>query len=333
MKKMITCILVLVMVVSLAACGQGAKTNTKGETKEKTEGDITYSIGVVQLVQHDALDAATQGFQDAVVDKLGEGNKVKFDVQNGQGDSATCATIVNTFVANDVDLILANATPALQAAAAGTLDIPVLGTSITDYKAALDLEEFNGVTGRNISGTSDLAPLDEQAAMIKEWFPKAQNVGILYCSAEANSAYQVQIIKKELETLGYTVVEYSFVDSNDISAVVTKATKEADVLYIPTDNTAANNVSIIDNICRPAGVPIITGEGGACAGCGVATASISYYDLGYTTGLMAYEVLVNGKDIAKMEVQYAPKVTKLYNKAICDDLGLTVPEGYEALEN
>lgn len=315
MKKLLVVLLALVMLVSLVGCN-------KEEPEEKV-----YEIGICQLVQHAALDAATQGFQEALEEKLGD--NVKFDVQNGQGDSATCATIVNSFVSNEVDLIMANATPALQAAASGTLDIPILGTSITDYGTALDIAGFDGVTGRNISGTSDLAPLDEQAAMVMEWFPDAKNIGILYCSAESNSAYQVKVVKAELEALGYSVSEYSFVDSNDIATVATKASQECDVMYIPTDNTAANNVSIIDNIFRPAGVPIIAGEAGICKGSGVATLSISYYDIGYATGEMAYEILVNGADITKMEIQYAPKFEKLYNPEICEALGLTVPDGYK----
>jgi putative ABC transport system substrate-binding protein len=316
MKKVFALVITVIMTLSLVACGDNS--NSK------------YKIGVVQLVQHVALDAATEGFQAALTEKLGD--QVEFDVQNGQGDSATCSTIVNSFVSNNVNLIMANATLALQAAASGTLDIPVLGTSITDYGTALEIENFDGLTGRNISGTSDLAPLDEQAAMVKEWFPDAKNVGILYCSAEANSAYQVEIVKKNLGALGFSVNEYTFVDSNDIATVATKASEESDVIYIPTDNTAANNASIIDNICRPAGVPIIAGEAGLCKICGAATLSISYYDIGFATGLMAYEVLFNGADISKMEIEYAPTVTKLYNAAICEDLGLTVPEGYKKLE-
>lgn len=318
-KKVLSLVLVLAMAMSLMACG----------SSESAE-DKVYKIGVCQLVQHVALDAATEGFQDALTEKLGD--QVEFDVQNGQGDSATCSVIVNSFVSSEVDLIMANATPALQAAASGTLDIPVLGTSITEYGVALDIADFSGLTGRNVSGTSDLAPLDEQAAMVAEWFPDATTVGVLFCSAESNSAYQVAVIKEELEALGFTVNEYSFVDSNDVATVTTKAAEESDVIYIPTDNTAANNTSIIDNICRPAGVPIIAGEAGICAGCGVATLSISYYDLGYATGEMAYEILVNGEDITEMEIQYSPSYTKLYNAAVCEDLGITVPEGYEALE-
>jgi putative ABC transport system substrate-binding protein len=318
LKKIFATTIISTMIFSLVGCGDNSSSVS------------TYKIGVVQLVQHEALDAATEGFKAALTEKLGD--KVEFDVQNGQGDSATCATIVNSFVSNNVDLIMANATPALQSAASGTLDIPILGTSVTDYGTALEMEDFDGVTGRNISGTSDLAPLDEQAAMVKEWFPNAKNIGILYCSAEANSAYQVKVVKEELENLGLNVEEYSFVDSNDIATVVTKAAQEAEVLYIPTDNTAANNVNIIDNICRPAGIPIIAGEGGICTGCGVATLSISYYDIGYETGLMAYEILENGADISTMEIKYSPNIEKLYNATICEDLGITVPEGYEPIE-
>ena len=290
----------------------------------------TYNVGICQLVQHVALDAATEGFKTALIDELGEG-AVNFDEQNAQGDSATCSTIINSFVAADVDLIMANATPPLQAAAAGTTDIPILGTSVTDYATALDIADWSGLTGRNISGTSDLAPLSEQAAMLNEIFPDATKVGVLYCSAEANSQYQADVIKAELEALGKTVEFYTFVDTNDVATVTQKAADNSEVIYVPTDNTAASNTEIIDSICQPAGVPIIAGEEGICNGCGVATLSISYYDLGYTTGLMAAEILRDGKDVAEMEVQYAPNVTKEYVADRCDALGVTVPDSYVAI--
>ena len=299
-------------------------------TASAADGD-KYTIGICQLVQHDALDAATQGFKDEVIKELGE-DAVTFDEQNAQGDSNTCSTIVNSFVSNNVDLILANATPALQAAAAGTSDIPILGTSVTEYGVALGLDDFDGTVGGNISGTADLAPLDEQAAMLQELFPDAKNVGLLYCSAEANSQYQIDVIKEELEKLNYTCTAYSFVDSNDIASVVQSAVNENDVLYVPTDNTAASNTEVINNIAGEAGVPIIAGEAGICKGCGVATLSISYYDLGYQTGKMAYEILVNGADPSTMEVEFAPAVTKQYNPDICEKLGITVPDDYEALD-
>ena len=350
MKKLAAISLVLAMTAtSLAGCGSTANTaapaeseaaETPAATTEETtdtaadtvaaDGKV-YNIGICQLVQHEALDAATQGFQDALTELLGEEN-VKFDLQNASGDSATCATIVNQFVSSDVDLILANATAPLQAAAAATNEIPILGTSVTDYATALSIDDWTGVTGTNISGTSDLAPLDQQADMLHELFPDAKNVGILYCSAEPNSAYQSQTIQGYLKDYGYECTEYTFADSNDIASVVNNAIATSDVLYIPTDNTAASNTTIIQNICQPAGIPIITGEEGICSGCGVATLSISYYDLGYKTGEMAYEILVNGADVSQTAVEFAPNVTKKYNVANCEALGITVPDDYVAIE-
>ena len=291
--------------------------------------DTTYTVGICQLLQHEALDAATQGFKDALTEKLGD--KVVFDEQNASGDSANCATIANTFVSNGVDLIMANATPALQAAVAATADIPILGTSVTDYGTALDITDFNGTVGTNVSGTSDLAPMDGQAAMIKELFPDAKTVGLLYCSAEPNSAFQVNTIKPMLEEMGYTCVEFSFTDSNDVASVAQSAADGSDVMYIPTDNTAAAYTETIANVVIPAGVPVVAAEEGICKGCGVATLTISYYDLGYATGEMAYEILVNGADVTTMAVQYAPKFTKKYNAANAATLNITMPADYEAI--
>lgn len=290
----------------------------------------TYQIGICQLVQHVALDAATQGFQDALTEKLGDA--VIFDVQNASGDSNTCSTIMNTFVSNNVDLIMANATPALQAAVAATGDIPVLGTSVTDYATALDISDWSGATGINVSGTSDLTPLDQQADMLQELFPDARKVGLIYCSAEPNSKYQVDVIKGFLEAKGYECTEYTFADSNDVASVTQNACDGSDVLYIPTDNTAASCTEAIRNVVEPAMIPVIAGEEGICRGCGVATLSISYYDLGYATGEMAYEVLVNGADVASMDIRFAPNVTKEYNAELCGLFGISVPEDYIAIE-
>ena len=316
MKKALS---VLVAVI-LALCMSGAAL---------AEG-TTYQIGICQLVQHVALDAATQGFQDALTEKLGDA--VIFDVQNASGDSNTCSTIMNTFVSNNVDLIMANATPALQAAVAATGDIPVLGTSVTDYATALDMSDWSGATGINVSGTSDLAPLDQQADMLQELFPDARKVGLIYCSAEPNSKYQVDVIKGFLEAKGYECTEYTFADSNDVASVTQNACDGSDVLYIPTDNTAASCTEAIRNVVEPAMIPVIAGEEGICRGCGVATLSISYYDLGYATGEMAYEVLVNGADVASMDIRFAPNVTKEYNAELCGLFGISVPEDYIAIE-
>ncbi len=345
MKKLLAMLLVLTMAVSVTACGGKGeeKTEAPSEALEETPGEeaeeegaaeapaegAEYVVGICQLVQHDALDAATQGFMDALKEELGD--QVTFDEQNASGDPATCSTIINQFVSNDVDLILANATPALQAATAGTDTIPILGTSVTEYGVALDIDNFNGTVGGNVSGTSDLAPLDEQAAMLKELFPDAKNVGLLYCSAEANSQYQVDTVQSELEKLGYTCKQYPFSDTNDLSAVTTNAADENDVMYVPTDNTAASNAEIINNICEPAKVPVIAGEEGICAGCGVATLSISYYDLGVATGKMAAKILTGESNISEMPIEYAPQFVKKYNKALCDSLEITIPEDYVAI--
>lgn len=301
------------------------------EETEAPAADKVYNIGICQLVEHDALDAATQGFEDALTELLGEGN-VNFDFQNAQGEQTNCATICTQFVTDGDDLILANATAPLQAAAAATNTIPILGTSITDYATALDIADWTGATGTNISGTSDLAPLEEQENMLVELFPDAKKVGILYCSAEANSVYQAQVFEQYLEEDGIEYEEFTAADSNEIQAVVTSACESCDVIYIPTDNTMAANTETVNNVALPAGVPIIAGEEGICSGCGVATLSISYYDIGYTAGEMAYDILVNGADITTMDVKFAPKVTKEYNASICETLGVTVPEDYVAIE-
>lgn len=318
LKKVLAIVLAAVLVCGVCAGCGGAKDDGK------------YKIGIVQLTEHPALDAATQGFKQAIIDELGE-DAVEFDYQSGQNDSNTCSTIANQFVSNKVDLIMANATPALQSAAAATADIPILGTSVTEYGVALDIKDFNGTVGGNISGTSDLAPLDQQAAMITEWFPEAKTVGLLYCSSEANSKYQVDVVKSELEKAGLTAELYSFADSNDISSVCTTAAANSDVLYVPTDNTVADNTGIIDSVCQAAKTPVIAGEEGICKGCGVATLSISYYDLGYTTGKMAVKILRDGADISTMPIEYT-STTKKYNPTICEALNITPIEGYEAVE-
>ena len=321
MKKFIALTMAVLMMVGLVACGSA-------DSGASNPG-AAYNIGVCQLVQHVALDAATQGFVDALNAELGEEN-INWDIQNAAGDSNTCNTIVNGFVSANVDLIMANATPALQAASVATGSIPVLGTSVTEYGVALGIDGFDGLVGTNVSGTSDLAPLDKQAEMIVEWCPDAKTVGLLYCSAEANSQYQVDAVAKLLEAKGLTCTKYPFTDSNDIQAVCQQAADNNDVLYVPTDNTAASNAGIIDGICHGK-IPVFAGEEGLCAGCGVATLSISYYDLGVATGEMAAKILKGEANVSEMEIGYAANVTPKYNAANCEALGLTIPEGYVAI--
>ena len=349
MKKILAMLLALVMILSLAACASTAPatdttaasdtetpaaetpvSETPVSTEEPSAADgKTYTVGVCQLVQHEALDAATQGFVDALTEELGDA--VTIDVQNASGDSVNCGTIVNGFVSRGVDLIMANATPALTAAVSATADIPILGTSITAYGVALDIDDFNGTVGGNVSGTSDLADLQAQAQMILDWFPETKTVGLLFCSAEPNSRYQIDEVRKALEAQGVTCEEFAFTDSNDVSSVTQKAADFSDVVYIPTDNTAASNTEAIANVLLPAGVPAICGEEGICRGCGVATLSISYYNLGVTTGKMAAKILKGEANISEMPVEYTDATPK-YNASICDQLGITPLDGYEAID-
>lgn len=331
-KKLLSTLMATAMVLGLVGCRNASSTQTASGSTSSTEAGTdgkVYHIGVCQLVEHEALDAATQGFQDALKDKLGE-NNVVFDVQNAQGEETNCATICTGFVSDNVDLILANATASLQAASAATNSIPIVGTSITDYATALNADDWNGTSGTNITGTSDLAPLDQQEAMIKELVPDVTQVGIVYCSAEANSVFQANQIEAALEKDGIAYKEYSAADSNEIQSVVTKAVSECDCLYVPTDNTMAANVDIIKNVTVPAGIPVIAGEEGICQGA-LATLSISYYDIGQAAGEMAYEILVNGKDPGTMEIEYASATTKEYNADVADALGITIPDDYVKL--
>ena len=342
-KKLLSVVLTAVMAASvLTGCGSTdngtastaaatgtAQSEAAATSAASTDGKV-YNIGICQLVEHEALDAATQGFQDALKEKLGD--NVKFDLQNAQGEQTTAATICNGFVSDGVDLILANATSPLQSAAAATTTIPILGTSVTDYATALEISDWSGATGRNISGTSDLAPIEEQEAMLKELFPDVKQVGLLYCYAEANSLYQIQLFEAALDKDGIAYKEYAIADTNEVQSVTTAAAGECDVLYIPTDNTLASVTETVYNVVAPAKIPVIAGEEGICNGCGVATLSISYYDLGYATGEMAYEILAEGADITTMDVRYAPNVTKKYNAKICEELGITVPDDYVAIQ-
>ena len=319
MKKLYKLLAVVLAISAIltfaAACGQK---------------NDAYNVGICQLAPHPALDQATQGFKDALVEALGD--KVTFDEQNAGGEAANCTTIVDGFISEKVDLILANATASLTVAASATDTIPILGTAITNYGVALNLDTTEDkVLGGNISGTSDLAPLDQQAAMVQELFPDAKNVGLLFCSAEPNSVYQVETIKGYLEGMGYTCENYAFTDVNDLPAVTQAACDSCDVLYIPTDNTAADNTETIANIVLPAKKPVVAGEEGICKGCGVATLSISYYELGQITGRMAADILTGKTSVSESAIGFDTTLDKMYNAANCEALGLTMPEGYKAI--
>ena len=347
MKKMLAALLAALMVLSLAACGASSapaattalaatEAAAPAATEPATEAAApakTYTIGICQLVQHPALDAATQGFKDAVVEALGEEN-VTFNEQNASGDSATCSTICGQFVTDGVDLIMANATPALQAATAATGSIPILGTSVTDFASALAVDAAaDGSLGMNVSGTSDGVPAQLYADTVMELVPEAKKVSIVYCSAEPNSVLQADQFIACMDELGVATEVFTFADSNDIQSVTATAVEGADALYIPTDNTAASCTEAINAIALPAGIPIVAGEEGICKGCGVVTLSIDYYELGRTTGQMAVKILKGESDISEMPIEYYPEPVKKYNADIASKLNITVPGDYTAISD
>ena len=325
MKKITSIILTLALLLgaclSITSCVDESNKIKVNPDKEH------YVVGICQLAPHDALDAATEGFKTALTEALAkEGRTVEFKYQNAQGDSNTCTTIVSSFVAEDVDLIMANATAALQAAANATLTIPVLGTSITEYGVALELDGFDGTVGGNISGTSDLAPLTTQAQMMIDTLglKSGDKVGLLYCSSEPNSQYQVDEVEKYLTDKGIACTHYKFNDSNDLQNITLSAAENCDAIYVPTDNTAASNTSIINNVCEPAKIPVFAGEQDTCKGCGYATLAISYANIGKKTGEMAAKILLGQADITTMAIDYDAEPVKKYSETACVNLGIDV---------
>ena len=323
-RKLLSAAIAATMTLTLAACG------TSQDDGQSADNPDAYIVGICEQMEHVSLSEATRGFKDGLVEILGE-DSVVFREQNAGGEQANCTTIIDGFVSDGVDLILANATWPLQAAASATNSIPVLGTSVTDYATALNLDNFDGTIGRNISGTSDLVDLQAQAQIVQELFPEAENVGLLYCSGEPNSVYQIETVRGYLEDMGYTCEVYAFTDVNDLASVTQAACDSSDVIYIPTDNTVAANTESVANVVLSAGVPVVGGDPGICSGCGLATIATDYYELGKLTAQMAAEILTGEADISTMAVQYGP-MQKIYNAANCDTLNITVPEDYTPVE-
>ena len=278
-----------------------------------------YNVGVCQLMVHDSLDQATQGFQDALNEAMAAaGKKVNIDVQVA-GDANSCSPIINTFTSKKVDLIMANATPALTAAATATTEIPVLGTSVTDYN-----DTFGGNIPANVSGTSDAVPFDEQAQMMIDTLGlvEGDKVGVIYCTNESNSLIQYEAVKALFEEKGIVVTAYTFSETTELQAIATKAASESKAIYIPSDNTVAQNDAIVGTICNEQKVPVYTSYGGAVC---YASLAIDYYKLGYETGKMAAEILLGNKTVADYEVMtLEPTVT--YNEELCAQLGIEVPK-------
>ena len=307
MKKKVAFVMALVLSVGatfgLTSCG-GEKTS--------------YTVGICQLMEHESLDKATQGFKDALTEELAkEGKTVTFDTQVA-GEANLCNTVINTFTAKKVDLIMANATPALLAAANATDTIPVLGTSVTDYS-----DTFSGSIPSNVSGTSDAVPFDEQAKMMIDTLGlvAGDKVGVLYCTNESNSLIQYEAVKALFEAEGIVVEAYTFSETTELQALVTSAATNCKALYVPSDNTVAQNDTIVGTICTEKNVPVFTSYGGAVC---YASLAIDYYELGRETGKMAAEILLGKKTPADIEVMTLIP-TVVYNEELCNQLGITVP--------
>lgn len=312
MKRLL---LVLCLLLTLVGCSNG------GNAKR---------VGVIQFVKHDALDLATQGFVEVVDGEFGEGT---CDVQIGGGDASTCNVTISSFVSENYDLILCNATPALQVASKATKSIPILGTSVTEYGIALGIENFNGKTGINISGTSDLAPLDKQAEIFKELLPNIKTIALLYCTNEANSNYQIEKVEKYLNDLGYVTKRYGFSEMQYLASTVEAACLENDAMYIPTDNACADDEGIIAKQANNTNTPIVCGEKSILENCGgLATLSIDYFELGKITGEMAVRVLKGEEKIENMKIEDYPNPVKMISKSKAEKFGIDIPEGYEIID-
>lgn len=317
-KKFLAAAAACLMVAGLAACGN--KPSTPSNPDEKV-----FQIGIVQLAEHPAMDEATRGFKEFLTEKLGD--KVQFNVQNAQGEQTNCTTIVNQFVSSKVDLIMANATNAVKAAREATSDIPVVGTSVTDY-VSCGLVASNEAPGANVTGASDMNPVTVQVDLMKTLCPEVKTVGIVINSGEENSAIQAEEAKTAFEAEGFAVKIYSVADTNEIQTVVTAACNEVDAFYEPTDNLIAANVPTMSNITTAAGKPVICGEGGMCESGFLATYAISYYELGRAAGEQAFNILVNGADPATTPIFFfdVSQLTLVVNEQNAAELGITIPE-------
>ncbi|MGN0135724.1 ABC transporter substrate binding protein [Anaerotignum sp.] len=313
-------------VMAFTGCGGSSEAPA-----EDTAEIGTYTIGIVQQMEHGSLDAATQGFMDKLTELLGEEN-VTFDYQNAQGEQANCTTIATKFVSNGVDLIMANATTALQCAAAATGDIPIVGTSVTDYVTA-GVVDSNDAPGRNVTGVSDLASVEAQVDVLMQFCdPEDTKVAIIYCSAEPNSIFQADLAKTYLDSLGVPYAEYTVADSNEIQSVVTNAVSDCNAVFVLADNTLANNMEIVKNITVPAGIPSVAGAEAMCQVGALSTIAIDYYDLGVKAAEMAYDILVNGANPAEMPIEYMTDgIVPKYNPEIAEALGVEIPEGMEPI--
>lgn len=296
----------------LAGCTQSSNSEVK-------------TIGILQYMEHAALDASYEGFIAALEDNgYIDGGTIQINFKNAQGDIPTTQTIAKQFVSTDVDLIFAIATGAAQAAYNATKDIPIVITAVTDPVAAGIVQSWD-LSGTNVTGTSDLTPVAKQMELIKELVPNTKTIGVIYTTSEVNSQVQVAMAKEAAHHLGFEIIEVGITSVNDIPMAISSIVDKIDVLYTPTDNLIASSMPVLWNTCIEKKIPIFTGEEGMTLSGGIATEGIDYYQLGYETGLMAVEVL-EGKDPSTMPIQTLENTTFIINKKNADMIGLTIPE-------
>lgn len=329
MKKLFAVILSLSLAaVSLAGCGasdSAASSNTQADASSAAAEDV-LKIGVVQLVEHNALDSAYEGFMDGLTEAgYEDGKNISIDYQNAQGEQANCNTIVSKFVSDQVDLILAIATPAAQAAANATSDIPILITAVTD-PADAKLVASNEAPGGNVTGTSDLNPIKEQMDLIKQLVPDVKKVGMLYCSSEANSEFQVNLAKEQLATMGIESQDFTVSSTNEIQQVTESMVGKVDAVYVPTDNMIASGMVTVSGVAVDAKLPVIVAEPWVVKTGGLGTYGLSYYNLGKQTAAMADKVLSGDAQPADMPIEYLDQADLMLNQDIIDAIGITVPQ-------
>ena len=337
MKRTLAIVLTLGLVVALAAAGCAAPAapaqTTAAPAAEAPAGSVeaaapagSVTIGIIQYVEHVALDSAREGFIAALTQNgYVEGQNLTLDVQNAQADQSNLSTISDRFVSENADLVLAIATPAAQAMAGKTTEIPILATAVTDFEVA-KLVASNDAPGGNVSGTTDMNPIQEQIELVTKLVPEARTIGCIYNGGEDNSVLQAQLAQAEIEALGLSYTEVTVTSTNDVQQATQTLVSRCDAIYIPTDNTLASSMPVVYGVTAESKTPVICGESGMVESGGLATLGINYYNLGYQTGMMALRILTEGADIAAMPIESLTNFDYTINSEVAETIGLTIPE-------